>query len=75
MPSMKQLFIESWEAFGGSFGNVFLLSLLGSIFGLIVFGGTFMAVAGLGFTTALNETVVTEAEMAAKIQTFLHQRG
>lgn len=71
MPSIKQLFLDSWEAFGGSFGNVFVLSLLGSIFGLIVFGITFMGVAGLGFMSVANDVFKTEAEMVTKLQTLL----
>lgn len=70
MPSIKELFIESWEAFKGSFGNVFILSLLGSVFGFVVMGVVFVSVVGVGFLSALNETMSSEMEVAQKLQTF-----
>ena len=70
MPSIKELFVESWEAFKGSFGNVFILSLIGSVFGFLVIGVVFLSVAGMGFLTAFGETMSSEVEMAQKLQTF-----
>lgn len=70
MPSIKELFVESWEAFKGSFGNVFILSLLGSVSGLMVMVGIFVAVAGMGFISAFSEVMNSQMEVAQKLQAF-----
>lgn len=70
MPSIKELFVESCEAFKGSFGNVFILSLIGSVFGFMVMGVVFVSVAGMGFFSAITETMSSEMEITQKMQNF-----
>ena len=70
MPTIKELFVESWQAFKGSFGNVFILSLLGSIFGFVVMGVVFASFVGMGFISAMTETMSSDMQAAQKLQTF-----
>ncbi len=54
MAPIKDLFRESWEAFKGSLGNVFLLTILGSIVGIGIMIMVFLGVAGMGFLAAYS---------------------
>lgn len=72
MPDFKQLLKDSWEAFKGSLLNLVILSVLGSILG-IIFGSLVMfGVVGVGFITALSTENGTSQEISREIsQAFL----
>ncbi len=67
MPTIKELFVESWEAFKGSFGNLFILSLVGSIIGIGALVAIFMGVAGMGFLSVYKDL---SAEGFSNVQNF-----
>lgn len=57
MPPIKNLFVESWDTLKASFGNIFILSLLGSILSFIFFIIVFIGIAGVGIISALSKGV------------------
>ena len=71
MPSVKELLIESWEAFKASLGNLFIISLLGSVLGIVVLVVILLGIAGMGFLSALYEIGGSQQDVIQKLQTFL----
>ncbi len=70
IPSIRELFSESWDAFKGSLGNVFVLYLLGSISGFVFMAFIFFVVAGAGFMATFTEVANSQMMLAEKLQTF-----
>ena len=70
MPSVKTLFLESWETLKASFGSMFILSLLGSIVGIILFFSTMIGIAGVGFLSVLSQGS-DKTKMLTSIESYL----
>src|SRR5205814_342089 len=71
MPTIKELFIESWNTLKANFGSIFLLSLFGSIFGFIFMIIAFVAIAGISFIVALSTDVSKQLALNDQVKSLL----
>lgn len=70
MPAIKTLFQESWEGLKASFGNIFLLSLLGSTLGILLSVIAMFGIAGVGFLSALSSGN-DKAQIVKNLESYL----
>lgn len=68
MPPVKNLVKESWDAFKACLGNVVLLSLFGSMMGIVVMIAIFVGFAGVGFWMALSGDLTNKVNLVNKMQ-------
>lgn len=70
MPDIKTLFHDSWDTLRASFGNIFILSLLGSILGIIAAVVGFVSAAGIGFLSAVSHGG-DQAQLLSSIEKYV----